>query len=165
MAKMFNKSKIYAIEPTNYAFNKIERNLKLNHDLADRVFLRQLFITNKRKPEKVWSSWNFDGAKEKHQKHLEFLKKLKNSYLSLDQFKSNEKIKKVDFIKLDVDGYELEVLNSGIDLFKNDKPVMFIEIAPYLYPEFGYNCKELISFFTNLIMIFTMKISKNTKHV
>ena len=24
---------------------------------------------------------------------------------------------------------------------------MFIEIAPYLYPEFGYNCKELISFF------------------
>ena len=148
MAKMFNKSKIYAIEPTNYAFNKIEKNLKLNHDLADRVFLRQLFITNKRKPEKVWSSWNFDGAKEKHQKHLGIFKEIKkNSYLSLDQFKSNEKIKKVDFIKLDVDGYELEVLNSGIDLFKNDKPVMFIEIAPYLYPEFGYNCKELISFF------------------
>ena len=34
----------------------------------------------------------------------------------------------------------------GKEFLRNNKPVIFIEIAPYLYPEFGYNCDELINF-------------------
>ena len=56
----------------------------------------------------------------------------------------------VDFIKLDVDGYELDVLTSGEDFLKKNKPIIFIEIAPYLYPEFGYSCQELIKFIQKL---------------
>ena len=61
-----------------------------------------------------------------------------------------EKLTKVDFIKLDVDGYELDVLKSGEKFLKINKPIIFTEIAPYLYPEFGYNCYELIKFFKEL---------------
>ena len=151
IAKMFENSKIFAIEPTNYAFNKLSNNLKMNQDLINRVHTRQIFISNDKKPQKVWSSWNFDSSNEKHQKHLGTLKEIKdNSYLKLDEFIEKEKLTKVDFIKLDVDGYELDVLKSGEKFLKINKPIIFTEIAPYLYPEFGYNCHELIKFFKEL---------------
>ena len=151
LAKIFTNSKIYAIEPTNYAFNKLKNNLNLNDEIKERVFLRQLFISNDKKPEKVWSSWNFENSNDKHLKHLGTLKEIKkDSYHKLEDFILAENLKKVDFIKLDVDGYELDVLSSGENFLKNNKPVIFIEIAPYLYPEFGYNCKELVSFIQKL---------------
>ena len=49
LAKTFENSKIFAIEPTDYAFNKLSNNLKLNKKKEKKVFLRQLFITNQKK--------------------------------------------------------------------------------------------------------------------
>ena len=163
LATIFENSKIFAIEPTNYAYNKLFNNLKLNKELENRVFLRQLFITNSKKPDKVWSSWNFDNSDKKHQKHLGTLKKIRqNAYLKLDQFIKNENLNSVDFIKLDVDGYELDVLTSGENFLKKNKPIIFIEIAPYLYPEFGYSCEELIKFIQKLNYSF---LDENIKEV
>ena len=155
LAKIFQNSKVFAIEPTNYAYSKLSYNLKLNNELENRVFLRQLFISNKKKPKKVWSSWNLDRSNNKHQKHLGTLKEVKqNAYIKLDEFIKNENLKNVDFIKLDVDGYELDVLKSAEDFLIKNKPIIFIEIAPYLYPEFGYSCLELIKFIQKLNYIF-----------
>ena len=165
LASMFKNSKIFAIEPTNYAYNKLSDNLALNEKLKKNVFLRQLFINNK-KPQKVWSSWNFETSNNKHQKHLGTLKDIKeNAYLELDQFIENEKLENIDLIKLDVDGYELDVLSSGEDFLKNNKPIIFMEIAPYLYPEFGYSCQDLIKFITNLNYSFLDENLKNVPNI
>ena len=146
VANMFKNSKVFAIEPTTYAFDKLLSNIKLNHQLANRIHARQLFITNNKKPLSVWSSWNFDKTDKKHNKHFGTLKEVrKNSYIKLDEFIENENLIKVDFIKLDVDGYEIDVLKSGEKFLKKNKPIIFMEIAPYLYPEFGYSCYSLIS--------------------
>ena len=151
LAKIFNKSTIFSIEPTNYAFNKLNRNLNLNKDLKKNISLNQLFISKINKPTEVWSSWNFNNNKNKHKQHLGTLHTIKKkSYLSLSKFISLKKIKKIDFIKLDVDGHELDVLKSGQKFLKDNKPVIFIEIAPYLYPEFGYKCSELIIYIKRL---------------
>jgi len=151
LAKIFNKSKIFAIEPTNYAFKKLTKNLNLNKDLKKNILLNQIFLSKKNKPTKVWSSWNFDNSNNKHKQHFGTLHSVKKkSYLSLDNFINLKKIKKVDFIKLDVDGHELDVLKSGEKFLKNKKPVIFIEIAPYLYPEFGYKCSSLITYIKKL---------------
>ena len=155
MAKIFTNSKIYAIEPTNYAFQKLSQNLDLNPELKKNILLKQLFITNIKKPTKVWSSWNLEKSNDKHKKHLGTLKEIKkNPYMKLSQFMDNENIDNVDFIKLDVDGYELEVLSSGEEFLKLNQPIIFIEIAPYLYPEFGYDCRELIKFIRKMNYVF-----------
>ena len=135
----------------------------MNKELKDKVFLRQLFVTNDKRPEKVWSSWNFDKSNNKHQKHLGTLKEIKqNAYLKLDEFVKKENLDNVDFIKLDVDGYELDVLSSGKDFLIKNKPIIFIEIAPYLYPEFGYSCQELVKFIQKLNYRF---LNENLKEV
>ena len=151
LAKIFNQSKIFAIEPTNYAFKKLTKNLNLNKDLKKNISLNQLFLSKINKPTKVWSSWNFDNDDNKHKQHLGTLHSIKKkSHISLNNFIKLKKIKKVDFIKLDVDGHELDVLKSGDKFLKNNKPIIFIEIAPYLYPEFGYTCSKLITYIKKL---------------
>ena len=147
LAKLFDNALIYSIEPTNYAFNKLYKNLSLNKNLKKQILINQLFVSDKKYPKKVWSSWNFNKNKNKHHKHKGNLKSIKaNSIVSLDDFIKINKIKRVDFIKLDVDGYEMDVFKSGKKFFKKNKPVIFIELAPYLYPEFGYSCFDLIKF-------------------
>ena len=151
LAKIFDKSKIFAIEPTNYAFKKLNKNLNLNKHLKKNIFLNQLFLSKIKRPKKVWSSWNFTSNKNKHKQHLGILHSIKkNSYITLTKFINLKKIKKVDFIKLDVDGHEFDVLKSGEKFLKDKKPVIFIEIAPYLYPEFGYKCSTLITYIKKL---------------
>lgn len=145
LAKLFNNTIIYSIEPTNYAFKKLKKNLSLNKNLKNRILINQLFISDRNIPKKVWSSWNFNNNTNKHSKHKGDLKLIKANFrVSLDNFIKINKIKKVDFIKLDVDGYELDVFKSGNKFFRKNKPVIFIELAPYLYPEFGYSCLDLI---------------------
>ena len=166
LAKMIDKVKIFAIEPTIYAYDKLSNNLKLNKDLINKVFLRQLFISDQKRPEKVWSSWSLQKSGEKHKKHLGTLKDIKkNSYITLDKFITMEKLQKVDFIKLDVDGHELDVLKSGQEFLLNNKPIIFIEIAPYLYSEFGYNYQELIEFIIKLNYDFYDENIKKVKNI
>ena len=82
--------------------------------------------------------------------------------MRFDKFIKKENINNVDFIKLDVDGYELEVLNSGEEFLMKNKPIIFIEIAPYLYSEFGYDCHELIKFIKKMNYDF---FDENTKKI
>lgn len=146
LAKIYQKSKIYSIEPTYYAFKKLKRNIDLNPKLKKRVVALNYLINNENKSRNVYSSWNFNSNEHKHKIHLGTLKEINNkNIISLDQMtkKINQKI---DFIKLDVDGFELKVLKSGRKNINKFKPIIHMEFAPYLHKEFKYSSKSLISF-------------------
>ena len=64
--------------------------------------------------------------------------------MKLDKICSN--IKKIDLIKIDVDGHELDVLKSGKKTIKKHKPFIYFEFAPYLYKEFNYTPELIINF-------------------
>ena len=49
LAKLFNLSTIISIEPTNFAFLKLKKNLKLNPKLKKRVKLFNIFVTDQKK--------------------------------------------------------------------------------------------------------------------
>ena len=73
----------------------------------------------------------------------------------------------VDYVNKFVPAYKigsgdityLEIIKK---ISKKNKPVIFIEIAPYLYPEFGYNCHDLIKFLEKLNYKF---LEENLKEV
>ncbi len=48
---------------------------------------------------------------------------------------------KVDFIKIDVDGYELEVLQGSLQVLERDRPTVLVEVHPHILPRFG-NCVQ-----------------------
>ena len=145
LAKKFSNSKIISIEPTVYAFSKLKKNIDLNPDLKKRIQLKNTFISNNKKiVNEVYSSWNLSNDSKKHKVHLGILKKTSKKVKKLDKICS--KIKKIDFIKIDVDGHELDVLKSGKKTIKKHKPFIYFEFAPYLYKEFNYTPQILINF-------------------
>ena len=120
-AKEFNNSLIYSIEPTNYAYDKFMKNLKLNSDLSKNIKTFNLFIgsQDQKKPEFIYSSWNLSSKEIKHPKHLGEKKDTKNAKIkTLKEFFIENSISNVDFVKLDVDGYEYYVLESGFEFLK-----------------------------------------------
>ena len=64
----------------------------------------------------------FNKKKKFTQKHLGSLKTTNGAnFFKLDDYITKYKIKKIDFIKLDVDGYELDVLKSGYKFLKKNR--------------------------------------------
>ena len=152
-AKEFENSLIFSIEPTSYAYQKFQKNLELNQNLKKNIKSFNSFIgtSDQKKPELIYSSWNLDSNGIKHPKHLGEKKDTKNAQiLTLDEFISKNNISNVDFIKLDVDGYEYYVIKSGFNFLKNKKPPIFMELAPYLYEEYGYSLESFLTIIKSL---------------
>jgi FkbM family methyltransferase len=51
--------------------------------------------------------------------------------------------KKVDFVKIDVQSYELYVLQGAKELLAKHKPDLFLEISPYFMRHTGYDYREI----------------------
>ena len=150
LAKIFYRSYIFSVEPTYYAYKKLSNNINLNPDLKKRIKIYNYFISQKNKKIKfVHSSWKLDYLDKKHRVHKGTLKKTFNKTISLDNlFKKNKT--PVGLIKIDVDGYELDVLKSAKKLLKREKPIIYFELAPYLYKEIGYSFNDLIGYLKEL---------------
>jgi hypothetical protein len=54
----------------------------------------------------------------------------------------------VQLVKLDVDGYECEVLRGASALLRDQRPIFVMELAPYVLVERGTSLEEMLSFLT-----------------
>ena len=146
LAKIFPKSSIFSVEPTYYAYEKLVTNVNLNPSLKKRIITFNYLINNNNKTRKVYSSWNFTNKGKKHSVHLGTLKKInKRNIIPLDKLIKKLK-KKIDFIKIDVDGFELKVLKSGSKYIKKFKPIIHLEFAPYLHSGSNNSPDKLVYF-------------------
>ncbi|CAN5895042.1 hypothetical protein BH11BAC4_BH11BAC4_01090 [soil metagenome] len=55
-------------------------------------------------------------------------------------------INKVDFIKIDVEGYEVSVLNGAVKLIDKHRPVMLIEVHPIYLANYNQSQLDVIDF-------------------
>jgi FkbM family methyltransferase len=140
--------KVYSFEPTAFAFLKQQRNISLNPSLISRISAHQMMLMatdEEPLPYSVYSSWPLETAKDLHSKHHGRLMETSGSVTStLDSFVLNAKIDHVDFIKLDVDGNENDVLAGAKSVLKNSKPKIMLELAPYVYGLAQHKFDELL---------------------
>ena len=155
--KKIDDFKIFSIEPTDYAFDKQSINLNLNPDLKKKISLSKLYISNTNiKKKSTYSSWKLEGNLKSHKIHKgvakEINKKTKN--ISLDKFIKDNGIKDNIILKIDVDGFELNVLKSCVRSLKKYNLIIFMEYAPYALKEYGSNIYK----FNNFIKEYNYKI-------
>lgn len=141
--------RVYAFEPTDFAFRKLRRNLALNPELEQRCGAHQILLAaNPGSPvqQDIYSSWPLESDDEVHHKHRGRMMKAENAKVdTLDCFAEREGLDRLDLIKIDVDGHELAVLQGGGDVLSKFRPVLVMEFAPYVHTEEGSTFGALIA--------------------
>ena len=176
LAKSASSGRIYAFEPTNYAFKRLKANVKLNPDLKSRINLIQAFVSGKteKNPKiKAFSSWKVDGMKanETHPIHLGISKAAKKiGAIRLDDFCRREGITRLDFIKIDTDGHEHEVLKGAEKIISEYKPTIIFEVGDYILKEKNIDFLYFLDYFEkhNYLLFDTkseLKITRQNYHV
>jgi FkbM family methyltransferase len=130
MAKYFTKGKVYSFEPQRSVFQLLTSNIALNN---------------------LYNGYTYNFAIGKEKKILEFQEpdyfsnvdygifslvekkiptteeKISVIQYDLDSFVIDFKIEKVNLIKIDVEGMDLDVLNGAENTIKKFRPVIFVE--------------------------------------
>ena len=132
-----DRGRVIAFEPTAYAFEKLRANLQLNPKLANRVTATQTMLiatADQPLPSGVVSSWPLDARAKDSPHSLGALRDTAGAVaLTLDESLRRIGVEAVDFIKIDVDGHELDVLRGADSLMCGRRPTLFLELAPYEY--------------------------------
>lgn len=130
---------VYAFEPTSWAYDKLQHNLSLNPDLGKRVTAEKLMLLSEGQmpPDFIYSSWNLSAQvdDQTHPSHMGRLMATDSvSGITLDRYFENRP-NRINLIKLDVDGYELVVLQGARSLLQRDRPEILLEMAPHVQEE------------------------------
>ena len=114
---------IICIEPFDYASRKIEENFKLNNFSNYLIYKKTL--SNHNNKNKIFY--------EDHITDASIVKKFKKSKLTnsitIDKILTINRLKKLNFIKLDIEGAEFLAIKGGIKSIKKFKPIIYLEIS------------------------------------
>lgn len=129
---MFRKQKnkglepvIYAFEPYPRTFEKLQTNISLNKNTGIRPYnmgigkQKGFLYMMQHSPS---NSGGFRMTSDK-QNNVEV------PVISLDEFVSENEISAIDFIKIDVEGFELEVLKGAWQTIRKFRPVIVFEYS------------------------------------
>ena len=109
------KAKVYTFEPLPDNFKEIEENIKLNDLTEKEVKAFNVALSDENKEKYI----TFDGDMANS---IGKGKKIRIKFRTLDSYKI-----KPDIIKIDVEGFEVNVLRGAIKTIKKYKPKIIIE--------------------------------------
>lgn len=138
--------RVYAIEPTDWGFHKLLKNLALNPELKQTVDARQIALTDKvigTHEYQFRAQWSKSGDYVP-------LEEGKVLFTTLDGFVEIERLKKLDFIKLDVDGYETKILIGGMVALTRFRPLLVVEMSDFFQRRAGNSAAEMIDILRGL---------------
>tara|TARA_Y100000741_G_scaffold363815_1_gene352971 strand:+ start:3993 stop:4883 length:891 start_codon:yes stop_codon:yes gene_type:complete len=140
------KGKIFAIEPVPENFTSLNDNIKLNDHknietfnlaISDKKGEFDFFLTN----ESNWGSM-VDPSSDKISKTMsDKLKirhnnKIKVKAISIDDFVKENNIKEVNFIRMDIEGYEIEAIKGMKNTLKSNGNIsLLIEIHNKIFSD------------------------------
>lgn len=155
-AKKAVNGKTYAFEPTHYALQKLKRNLELNPDIALSIEVINTFVSSEEKKTaniKAFSSWKIDKkiGEGQHPVHGGTAMSTEGvPTITIDEFVENRQIDKLDFIKIDTDGHEFDVLSGAKKSIASLKPQIIFELGQYVMKNRGISFMDYESFFKKL---------------
>ena len=142
--KHFNIEKLYSFEPNYFSFNflkkKIDKikNIKNKTEITienialgkenQQITMKHLDESSSSTIKEINTDSNYFKRKQKlllNLKNKNFFSEISAQQMCLDEYMSKKNISKIDFLKIDTEGYEFEVLSGAKKNIKNVNLVLF----------------------------------------
>ncbi len=125
MAKISPKGKVFAFEPSRETYRLLLKNSEGVHNL----FPANLAISNKCGFATFYKASDnaYSGLKDTQIKPIIGAENVLTT--QLDKFISLFNLKKIDFVKIDVEGFDDEVIEGALSTFSIYKPIVLVEIS------------------------------------
>ncbi|MCF8307334.1 MAG: FkbM family methyltransferase [Ignavibacteriales bacterium] len=146
VSKSFNNTfKIHAFEPLPSTFSILEKNIKLNN-AANIIPMRNALGSANSKTQ-IFESTSVNRGASGFIRDSEKAAGFETEIFRLDDFVNENKIELINCIKIDVEGWELEVLRGSGEIFSTPAaPACIIEYSPDR-ETFGGDAIDIYRFF------------------
>jgi FkbM family methyltransferase len=145
--KLNNNGFVYGFEPDKFNYRKANLNISLNT-------FKNVLVENKGLG-KVSGVFNLaiDCESNRGMNRIvnqENINTSKIVIVTLDEWYEKLQLEKIDLIKIDVEGYEMNVIIGGIKVLRRFKPILFIELDDNNLKLQDSSAKELITLLISL---------------
>ena len=164
LQKRHQDAKFYAFEPVLPTFEKMKKNIELNN-LLQNICLFNIGFSDKCENTEFYLPGTDEAASMQPvddnfylKKSLETgeitpketMQKIWCTVTKIDTFIKENKIEKLDFIKIDTEGNEKFVLGGGEKTLLQLKPIVYSELLRKHCARFHYSPNEVITFMSEL---------------
>jgi len=140
------QGKVFAFEPVKSEFKKFKKNILINR--SSNIKAEQMALGNKNGAAEIFVCLKGKEAYSSLKKPNVSapLKKEQCLISTFDKYVEENKIKQVDFIKIDVEGGELDVLKGAVKTLNYFRPFLMCELADIRTKAWGYNASSIYKF-------------------
>jgi FkbM family methyltransferase len=154
-ANKLSNGKVISFEPVSKQLNYLKYNLKINN--FKNVDLHEFGLSDKDETLPVYTSHNRELHGGIHEGLSSMFKSESRSEIeehiivkNFDKYFEAKGLKRLDFIKIDIEGAELFALNGMINHLKKFKPQILLEMNEATFNSAGYTSKDMFSFLSKL---------------
>ncbi len=134
------RGKVYAFEPVTQNLELLKHNLKINH--ITNVEIIDAAVGSEEGKLKIYLAENSIAT---HSAGKVSNKSTDVDVVTIDSFVKKKKFKKVDMIKMDIEGYEGYAIEGGLQTIKKYQPILFIEFSADHLKRCGYDPRKQAS--------------------
>lgn len=147
---------VYAVEPDPVAFGVLKSNIGLNPDLKRKITLYHGAISDKTGPKNISSRFGFgDSMSSTIEDYTS--NSVSVASLSFNDFIKKFRIKNCNFIKIDTEGAETNILPSMNDFMKKYKPTIHLSLHPVHFRHLDEDTHTIVRIITMYRHIYTSK--------
>lgn len=145
------EGKVFAFEPAPTEFRKLKLNILINR--LKNVVVEPLALGSREGSSDFYLVLNGKGSFSSLRPPAKDVnartKLIKVPLTTLDTYIYSNNISRVEFIKIDAEGGELDVLKGGLKVLREIRPIVMCEIADIRTQQWGYKASEICQFLEN----------------
>ncbi len=165
LSKIYPESKIFAFEPSTRTYNIFKKIIK-KFNLRNVIPVKKGLGSAEEKKEIVmprqYTILAYISDKKSIRNKEDLFEDIEIT--TLDNFVKRNNLKKVDFIKCDVEGFELSVFQGATKVLKKLKPIVLVEVEERHTKKYGINPQDVLNFFRKIgYSVYSVKKDKINK--